>query len=255
MAEDQDRTPFSALRAWTAARDDDARERARARLDAHIATPRSDERSARAPRARRRRWAAPVLALLLAGGAAGAVAAVLLRTAHTGHLPVFTAQGTLSPQFRVATTARGYCFTASLAAAGEADAYRCFAGNAINDPCFAASAHARTVACFLDPWHPVTLLRLTRPLPRHGPLLAGALPWAIETESGLRCTYFTGATAPMGGERINYGCTKGWFLIGAPDTRQPLWTIRSSPRYIPDKPGHPTPLRRFPLAQIKETIP
>ena len=50
----------------------------------------------------------------------------------------------------------------------------------------------------------------------------------------------------MGGERINYGCTKGWFLIGAPNTRPPLWTIRSSPRYIPDRPGHPTPLRPLP---------
>lgn len=252
MTDEQDRAPFSGLRAWLPERDEAARERARALLAAHIAgTP---ARAAARPR-RRRRWTAPAVALVLAGGAAGAVAAVLLRTAHTGHLPVFTAQGALSPQFHVATTANGHCFTASLAAAGEADAYRCIAGNAINDPCFAASADARTVACFLDPWHAVTLLRLTRPLPRHGPVQAGAPPWAIETENGLHCTYFTGATAPMGGERINYGCTKGWFLIGSPDRRQPLWTIRSSPRYVPDRPGHPTPLRRFPLAQIKLTVP
>lgn len=255
MADDHDRMPFSALRAWLAPHDEAARERARTLLEAHIASAPAAEPRTQRSRRRGRRWAAPAVALLLAGGAAGAVAAVLLRTAHTGHLPVFTAQGTLSPQFHVASAANGYCFTASLAAAGEADAYRCIAGNAINDPCFAARAHARTVACFLDPWHPVTLLRLTRPLPRHGPILAGALPWAIETESGLRCTYFTGATAPMGGERINYGCTKGWFLIGAPNTRPPLWTIRGSPRYIPDRPGHPTPLDRFPLAQIKETVP
>ena len=101
MADDHDRTPFSALRAWLAPRDDAARERARALLEAHIASARRG-RAARARRAgARRRWAAPAVALLLAGGAAGAVAAVLLRTAHTGHLPVFTAQGTLSPQFHV----------------------------------------------------------------------------------------------------------------------------------------------------------
>jgi hypothetical protein len=255
MPDGHDRTPFSALRAWLPQRDDAARERALALLEDHIAGAPAHQPGAGRRRRRRRQWAAPAVALVLAGGAGGALAAVLLRTAHTGHLPVFTAQGTLSPQFHVASAANGHCFTASLAAAGEADAYRCIAGNAINDPCFAATPHARTVACFLDPWHPVTLLRLTRPLPRHGPILAGALPWAIETESGLRCTYFTGATAPMGGERINYGCTKGWFLIGAPNTRPPLWTIRSSPRYIPDRPGHPTPLRRFPLAQIKLTVP
>ena len=112
------------------------------------------------------------------------------------------------------------------------------------------------VACFIDPWHPVTLLRLDRPLPRHGPAIGGPiLPWAIVTEDRRKCTFLTGATAPMGGQRINYGCIDGSLLIGDPNTRDPLWTIHSAAAYHPDVPGHPTPLAHYPLAQIKETIP
>jgi hypothetical protein len=110
------------------------------------------------------------------------------------------------------------------------------------------------VVCFLDPWHPVTILALTKPLPRHGPTPAQTLPWAIETTDGRRCTYLTGATAPMGAERINYGCTDHSYLIGSPNRSTPLWTIRSSRTYRPDRPGHPTPLVDFPLAQIRRTI-
>jgi hypothetical protein len=186
-------------------------------------------------------------------GAGVAVASGFWRTEHTAHLPVFTPAGKLSSAFHVGTRASGSCWTASLAS-GAADAWRCAAGNAIHDPCFAASPHAKTVVCFLDPWHPVTILALTKPLPRHGPTLAQTLPWAIETTDGRRCTYLTGATAPMGAERINYGCTDHSYLIGSPNRSKPLWTIRSSRTYRPDRPGHPTPLADFPLAQIRRTI-
>ena len=127
-------------------------------------------------------------------------------------------------------------------------------GNSIHDPCFAAATDATSVACFLDPWHPVTILRLTKPLPTHEPTHS-TLPWAIETTDDRRCTFLTGATAPMGGERINYGCTDGSFLIGAPDRSRPLWTIRSAKTYRPDTPGHPAPIASFPLAEIEETVP
>jgi hypothetical protein len=197
--------------------------------------------------------AGPLAAAFVVVGAGVAVASGFWRTEHTAHLPVFTPAGKLSSAFTVGSRARGSCWTASLAS-GAADAWRCAAGNAIHDPCFAASPHAATVVCFLDPWHPVTILALTKPLPRHGPTLAQTLPWAIETTDGRRCTYLTGATAPMGGERINYGCTDRSYLIGSPDRSKPLWTIRSSRTYIPDVPGHPTPLEHFPPVAILRTI-
>jgi hypothetical protein len=261
MSEDPTRSPFSALRASVAQRDDAARERARALLDERIAeaAPRTAPAVARRRGRRRRgmrrgRWIASVAAAVVVAGAGGAVAAILLQTEHTGHLPVFTAQGTLSSRFHVGSRGRGYCWTASLAT-DAADAYRCMAGNAIHDPCFAASVHARTVACFIDPWHAVTLLTLSRRLPAHGPTTHDALPWAIETTDGRRCVFLTGATAPMGGERINYGCVGGSYLVGSPDRSAPLWTIRSAARYVPDRPGHPTPIGRFPLVGIRLTVP
>jgi len=257
MPEDRTRSPFSALRASAPERDNAARERARALLDGRIAAAASGART-EGPRRRRRawrgRWVASFAAAMVVAGAGGALAAILLHTEHTGHLPVFTAQGTLSARFHVGGRGRGYCWTASLAT-DSADAYRCMQGNAIHDPCFAASADARTVACFLDPWHAVTLLTLSRPLPAHGPAVRDALPWAIETTDGRRCVFLTGATAPMGGERINYGCVGGSYLIGSPDRRNPLWTIRSSAAYVPDRPGHPTPIGRFPLVTIRLTVP
>ena len=259
MPDDERRAPFSDLRSWVPARDERARERARAMLEARIAAagaapaPRPRRVRPRLPRSRGG-WIAALAGTLVIAGAGAGAAAILLRTEHTGHLPVFTPQGTLSARFQVGARGRGSCWTASLAT-GAADAYRCMEGNAIHDPCFAASRRARRVACFIDPWHPLTLLTLDRPLPRHGAAPPGTLPWAIETVDGRRCTFLTGATAPMAGLRINYGCIGGSYLIGAPDREHPLWTIHASTAYHPDPPGRPVPLARYPPVGIGLTVP
>ena len=260
-----DRAPFDSLRAWEPARDPAARERARRGLELHIADPHpaavlrprhaSGRRLARRPRRTgrgSRRWLGPLIALAVIAGGGGAVASVLLRTEHTVRLAVFTAQGKLSPRFHVAARGRGYCWTASLATQTQ-NAYRCFEGNAILDPCFASSASAKRVACFISPWRPVTMLTLTRRLPRIAPPPPGPqLPWAILTGDGRRCVYMTGATAPVGGQRINYGCTNGSYLVGDPNTSQPLWRIRSVRRFTPAEMREP--IGRFPLVSIKQTI-
>ena len=256
-ADDPTRAPFSQLRDWEPQRDEAARAQARDQLYLHMARaeqppPRRLARprlSLRGPR--QRRWLMALTLSVVVAGAGGAVAAVLLKTAHTNRLPVFTSQGQLSPQFHVGSRGRGYCWTASLAA-DTANAYRCMQGNEIHDPCFASSPHATTVACFIDPWHPVTILRLTRRLPPHGEQPAGpVLPWALVTTSGLRCVFLTGATAPMGGQRINYGCTDGSYLLGDPNVSQPLWTIRRARKYVPDDRAKIT---SFQLVEIKQTI-
>lgn len=241
--------PFSELRAWEPEQDEAARARARARLDERM---RAGAQRSRALTPRR--VAVLVAVGIVVVGAGVALASGFWRTRHTGHLPVFTAQGTLSSAFHVAARGRGYCWTSSLAS-GEGDAYRCMQGNLIHDPCFAPAADATEVACFRDPWHPVTLLRLTRPLPKHDPTVKEVLPWAIETTDGRRCTFLTGATAPMGGERINYGCTDRSFLIGGPDRSRAVWTIRSARTYRPDDPRNPPSVTRFPLVGIAETVP
>jgi hypothetical protein len=262
----ESRAPYALLRAWEPARDDDARARAFNQLQLHIAAAESEQLRGAAPsfaerRARfsqrlrlrlQRRWLAPLLALIAVAGAGGVAAAVLLHTAHTNRVPVFTPQGRLSPQFHVGSRGRGYCWEASLAST-DANAYRCFQGNEIHDPCFAASSHASSVVCFLDPWHAVTVLRLTRRLPRHVPAPKGPpLPWVIVTSDGRRCVFMTGATALVAGERVNYGCTDGSYLIGDPDTSRALWTIRSD-RHLSLQQMH-APLRRFPVVGIEQTI-
>src|SRR5579863_2030262 len=150
------RSPHSGLRAWEPERDESARGRALAQLELHIEqADRLDAKLRRRQRQRPRRrlprlprrWLAPAIGLVAVAGAGGAVAAVLLRTQHTDRLAVFTPKGKLSSQFHIGARGRGYCWEASLAA-NVPNAYRCFQGNMIHDPCFAASRRAATVACF-----------------------------------------------------------------------------------------------------------
>jgi hypothetical protein len=252
------REPYCALRAWEPERDAPARERARSHLQLHIAAAEAGSlRTQRAPRRGwrsrlPRRWLAPAIGLVAVAGAGGAVAAVLLRTEHTNRLPVFTPQGRLSPRFQVGARGHGYCWEASLASTAH-NAYRCIEGNLIHDPCFASSPHAPSVVCFLDPWHRVTVLRLTRRLPKPAaPAQGPPLPWAIVTADGRRCVFMTGATALVADERVNYGCINGSYLIGRPNARRSLWTIRSD-RHVSLTQMH-TPLARFPEVAIKQTI-
>lgn len=267
MGKDRLRDELTGLRAWTPERDEDAHLRARAalqsRIDASSSAAGMESGSAEAVarrvpgsrerwrvKARLHRWLVGGLTALFVFGGAGTVAALLLHTKSTQQVPVFNSHGQLSSQFQVGSHGRGYCFTSSLATT-DRNAYRCFEGNAIQDPCFAATPNSGSVACFVDPWSKVTLLKLTRKLPRNTNTGDDALPWAIVTTNGLRCVFLTGATAPMGGQRINYGCVGGAYLLGEPDQKPSLWTIRLARRYVP---GDRAPLDSFPLVKIEQTI-
>src|SRR5260370_24614519 len=101
----------------------------------------------------------------------------------------------------------GNCFSESIAA-DRLDAWRCFTGNIIHDPCFAAKPGATLVVCDADP---ITrkagiAVRLATPLPLHGKF-AGQQPWLLELADGAECNLFTGATSVVKGQRINYGCS------------------------------------------------
>jgi hypothetical protein len=79
------------------------------------------------------------------------------------------------------------------------------------------------------PWSAnVVLLTLSEPLPsepRKETRREEALPWALELASGQRCTAFTGATAPIAGMRINYGCPGGFQVVGDVDRSQAVWRV------------------------------
>jgi eukaryotic-like serine/threonine-protein kinase len=130
-----------------------------------------------------------------------ASAATLVRTFRPydsdGHLTVAVGHRT-----------SGHCWEGSLAAPA-ATTYRCLAGNAILDPCFAsaAAAHPAKVACFTDPWSKATLLTLTHRLPsQHQP---PARPWAAVLADGARCIAATGTAPFVHGVGLGYACSDG----------------------------------------------
>jgi hypothetical protein len=51
------------------------------------------------------------------------------------------------------------------------------------------------------------------------------IPWALELANGERCTLLTGATAVLAGQRMNYGCEGGGYVLGEVDQRRQVWTV------------------------------
>jgi hypothetical protein len=168
-----------------------------------------------------------VLPLLLALALTATAAAASRATAV--HRYVAFEGRTLARGLQAGRVSSGYCWEGSMADYGRADAWRCFRGNEILDPCFSrgASSHPYLV-CAQTPWkRRVALLRLTKPLPlKTGNRESSAQdPWALATDSGRRCTLITGATGLIGGQRISYGCSDGSILVGSPLRRPGGWTI------------------------------
>jgi hypothetical protein len=152
-------------------------------------------------------------------------------TSQTTRVTVYRpfALGKPAPGFTIAKTVRGSCFSGS-SADQRADAWRCFIGNSINDPCFSAVGRGY-VLCPADGTPFGTRLiriELTKPLPRgladHGAPGQGN-PWAVRLAGGKVCTFLTGATFAYHGQRVNYGCTSKAFLAGSPNRSRPTWTI------------------------------
>ncbi len=102
----------------------------------------------------------------------------------------------------------GYCWTGSNQVP-DPNAYRCFEGNQILDPCFASpfSKHVTTVACG-DPWTGVLVLRLTKPLPAvtSGADVYPEAGWLLQLANGSRCQLADGATGSVDGIRVAYEC-------------------------------------------------
>jgi len=88
----------------------------------------------------------------------------------------------------------------------------------------------KQLACPIEgPWsQKVVLFTLSEALPnepRKEMPRESALPWAIELGNGKRCSLFTGATAPVGGMRINYGWPVGFQVVGDIDHSDPVWRV------------------------------
>ncbi|HEY5161242.1 MAG TPA: hypothetical protein VII83_09285 [Gaiellaceae bacterium] len=137
--------------------------------------------------------------------------------------------GNLASGLQLGKSARGYCWEGSIAD-GRSDAWRCFRGNFILDPCFSNGRSSQPyVVCPAAPWSTrVTLLRLTKPLPLSNGnkgSRAATWPWGIVTSNRQRCLAATGATSSIAGQWISYYCRSGGSLLGKPNRHAPTWTI------------------------------
>jgi hypothetical protein len=144
----------------------------------------------------------------------------------------FQSAGGLVIGVAISGQSSGSCSAASVASPTRPDAYRCTAGNVILDPCFASLNDRAPLACSRDPWSAnATLLTLKQALPSNTKLAAADAhygqtpPWAVELANGQRCTLLMGATAPVAGLRINYGCPDGGIVAGGIDRTLPLWRV------------------------------
>lgn len=139
----------------------------------------------------------------------------------------FSYHGVVIPHAQVAA---GYCWESSNVTL-RLDAWRCFVGNSILDPCF-SSEFASNVVC-PTPWSDAAVeINLTKPLPRPTNHAAPSLklaPWAIETTTGADCLLASGASSRVHGKRLNYYCGAKLGLWGYPNRRSQPWTILSAP--------------------------
>lgn len=130
---------------------------------------------------------------------------------------------------RVLRSVSGYCWTTSSSDA-RGDAYRCFVGNFIHDPCFASGNGGASTFVLCPLYYPtskVLRINLTKALPANptGGDPTRYAPWAIQLGNGKWCEIIDGATGLVAGMRINYGCTGGTVLIGNPRRATATWTI------------------------------
>lgn len=144
----------------------------------------------------------------------------------------FTARGGVRPHTR---SRSGHCPSGS-EATPRRDAWRCFSGNLVLDPCF-SSAHDRgVVVCPEAPWLTDGIeIHLTKPLVaadgNHAAPSSSLQPWALELSSGLRCRFAEGATNVVEGRRLDYFCGSAGnqALWGLPDRASTPWTIPIAP--------------------------
>jgi hypothetical protein len=156
-------------------------------------------------------------------GAPGPGAGVQTRTVHVS--PV-TSSGVAVAGYRTLTTAANASCEPGSEAIGQA--YRCFAGNAVYDPCWAEKAAVPTVLCVADPWSR-TDARLTvssqlSPIPAEGGI---GEPWAVQLSGGQRCLMVQGAHGAFQGHVIDYYCGQGLSLLRGLTTGSQPWTARS----------------------------
>ena len=145
------------------------------------------------------------------------------------------------PEF---TERRGSCNSGSFVNP-RSDAWRCFVGNRIYDPCFENPVYEREVICVASPWVRTGVVVRSRLDPADRYPIRGFRAWALRLKNGRGCVFVSGASSVVMGRRLNYVCRlrrfgedmnchlhgAALFLFGTPDRRRATWTILQASNY------------------------
>ena len=143
------------------------------------------------------------------------------------HVSPVTSAGIAVRGYRVTSRASGASCEPGSEAIGQA--YRCFAGNAVYDPCWPAKTASPTVLCVADPWlRTAAELKVSSALgaiPATGP--SAGEPWGVQLASGQRCVLAQGAHNEFSGQVVDYYCRPGLALLRGLNRKPATWTARS----------------------------
>jgi hypothetical protein len=135
----------------------------------------------------------------------------------------------LASGIQASSTLRGgNCYDES-AASNRADAYRCYVGHYIFDPCFSnpnPGLGRPELACPGLDADSVTIVKSAKALripasPAPGPPRV----WLIILANGMQCNFADGATSSVAGMRLNYVCSTNVYLYGNPHRNNRTWMI------------------------------
>jgi hypothetical protein len=144
----------------------------------------------------------------------------------------FTADGHIKKNLRVGDHLLGRCWEGSIVNQ-QKNAWRCFSGNVIHDPCFKHKG-VRDLVCMRTPWsRTVQRLRLTRRLPRNGNggIEMDSQPWGFKLFNGLRCVLGGGTANWVGTVALPYECSRH-HSGGIANQNHPIWKANIAPRSL-----------------------
>jgi hypothetical protein len=161
---------------------------------------------------------------------------------HVVHIRPVDKTGHLRSNYHVARRLKAHAHCA-LGSEATGNAYRCFAGNKILDPCWvqAGASHSH-VLCLTAPWsHAAIRLHVTK-YDNSSMVSPNTEPWGIRLANGTRCAFVQGASTVVHGRRLSYFCQNSkTVLLGNPSRATPAWRIHTGRS---TKHGHVKPTGR-----------
>ena len=168
---------------------------------------------------------AVLIGLLSACGSASPAASAPPKTKIVYVSPV-TPAGAPAGQYRITSTATSATCIPGSEAIGQA--YRCFAGNFIHDPCWPVKNAAVSVLCLAYPWsHAATRLTVKSPLAAIPSERGIGEPWGVQLADGKRCALIQGAHPVFARHVIDYYCSSSFFLLRGLDKTSLSWLAHS----------------------------